>query len=250
MRILIDGKGKKFIFKDEDLHTNHGYIKKEEIKASEEGEVLKTHLGHNYTVMKANINDYIDLMERKCSIILPKDVGVINAYTGLGYGQNVVEAGTGSGATALYFANTVGPEGEVFTYEVREDFSQIARKNIQEFGIKNVKVKNQDIKKGIDEREIYLIFLDLPWPGDVIEHAVLSLKVGGYLAAYNPYIEQVITLNKVLKKFGLSEIKTVECILREMEVKTKGTRPKTRMVGHTGYLTFARLLNKIEKNKF
>jgi tRNA (adenine57-N1/adenine58-N1)-methyltransferase len=244
MRILIDNKGKKFVFKNNDLHTNQGFIKKEEIEDSNDGDILETHLGHKYTVMQANLNDYIDLMERRCSIILPKDIGAVNAYTGLGYGQVVVEAGTGSGATALYFANTVGPEGKVYTYEVREDFSRIAGKNIQEYGMKNVQVKNQDIKEGIEESEIDLVFLDLPQPGDVVKHALNSLKVGGYLAAYNPYIEQVITLSKVLKKFGFSEIKTIECILREMEVKVKGTRPKTRMVGHTGYLTIARILRR------
>lgn len=242
MRILIDAKGKKYPVTDGDLHTNLGYIRKEDIIASSDGDVLETHIGHKFTVIKANLNDYIDLMERKCSIILPKDIGVINAYTGLGYGQRVVEAGTGSGATALYFANTVGPDGEVFTYEVREDFAQIAGKNVTDFCLENVTVKNQDIKKGIDESQLDVVFLDLPQPGDVVEHAKNSLKVGGYLAAYNPYIEQVITLNKVLKKYGFSNLKTVECILREMEIKTKGTRPKTRMIGHTGYLTFARLL--------
>jgi len=159
-------------------------------------------MGHKFTMIRANLNDYIDLMERKCSIILPKDVGIINAYTGLGYGQKVVEAGTGSGATALYFANMIGPDGEVFTYEVRKDFAQIAGKNIHEFGQENVTVKNQDIKEGIDESSVNLVFLDLPQPWDIVEHAVNSLKVGGYLAAYNPYIEQVITLNKVLKKYG------------------------------------------------
>lgn len=242
MRILIDAKGKKYPVTDEDLHTNWGYIKKEDITACSDGDVLKTHMGHKFTMIKANLNDYIDLMERKCSIILPKDVGIINAYTGLGYGQKVVEAGTGSGATALYFANIVGSEGEVSTYEVREDFAGIAERNIVEFGQENVTVKNQDIKEGIIETSVDLVFLDLPQPWNVVEHAEKSLKVGGYLAAYNPYIEQVITINKVLKKYGFSEIKTVECILREIEIKTKGTRPKTRMTGHTGYLTFARKL--------
>lgn len=242
MRILIDSKGKKYSVGDGDLHTNWGYIKKEDIDKSRAGQVLETHMGHKFTVIDANLNDYIDLMERRCSIILPKDVGVITAYTGLGSGQKVVEAGTGSGATAMFFANAVGVEGEVFTYEVREDFAEIAEKNIVGFGQTNVTVKNRDIKEGIDEDGVDVVFLDLPQPGDVVEHAAKSLKVGGYLSAYNPYIEQVITLKKVLKKYGFSEIKTVECILREMEIKVKGTRPKTRMVGHTGYLTFARLL--------
>lgn len=242
MRILIDSKGKKYPVGEEDLHTNWGYIKKEDITESRAGQVLETHMGHKFTVIDANLNDYVDLMERRCSIILPKDIGVVGAYTGLRYGQKVVEAGTGSGATALFFANTVGPEGEVFTYEVREDFAEIAEKNIVGFGQSNVLVKNRDIKEGIDEDEVDVVFLDLPQPWDVVEHTAKSLKVGGYLSAYNPYIEQVITINKVLKKHGFSEIKTIECILREMEIKVKGTRPKTRMVGHTGYLTFARLL--------
>lgn len=242
MRILIDAKGKKYPVHDEDLHTNWGYIKKEDITKSVDGQVLQTHMGHEFTVIKANLNDYIDLMERKCSIILPKDIGMVTAYTGLGYGQKVVEAGTGSGATALYFANIVGPEGEVTSYEIREDFAQVAAKNIKEYGQENVEVKNQDIKEGIGEKELDLVFLDLPQARDVVEHAADSLKVGGYLAAYNPYIEKSITLNKVLKKHGFKEIKTIECILREIEIKVKGTRPKTRMVGHTGYLTFARLL--------
>lgn len=242
MRILIDAKGKKYPVTDGDLHTNWGYIKKEDIAKSRVGQVLETHMGHKFTLIKANLNDYIDLMERKCSIILPKDIGVINAYTSLGYGQRIVEAGTGSGATTLYFANIVGHDGEVFTYEVREDFAQIARENIIGFGLENVIVKNQNIKEGIDESQVDLVFLDLPQPWDVVEHVANSLKVGGYLATYNPYIEQVTILNKVLKKHGFSDIKTLECILREIEIRNKGTRPKTRMIGHTGYLTFARLL--------
>lgn len=242
MRILIDEKGKKYLASNGDLHTNKGYIKKEDIDSSCEGDVLKTHLGHKFTIIQANINDYIELMERKCSIILPKDIGIVTAYTSLGCGQRVVEAGTGSGATALYFANIVGVEGDVCSYELREDFARIADKNIREFGQENVIVKNQDIKEGIDESDLDLIFLDLAQPWDVVEIAAGSLKVGGYLAAYNPYIEQVFTLHKVLKKCKFSDLKTVECILREMEVKVRGTRPKTRMVGHTGYLTFARFL--------
>ena len=125
---------------------------------------------------------------------------------------------------------------------MREDFAKIAEKNIINFGQGNVLVKCEDVKNGIDESDVDLIFLDLPKPWDVIEGAAKALKIGGYFAAYNPYIEQVFTLHKVLKKFGFSNLNSVECILREIEVKTKGTRPKTRMIGHTGYLTFARHL--------
>lgn len=242
MKMLMNKKGKKFLAGSEDLHTNHGYIKKEEIESSSSGDVLKTHLGREFHVLEANINDYIELMDRRCSIILPKDLGVMAAYTGLGCGQRVVEAGTGAGAATIFLANIVGENGHVYTYELREDFSQIAEKNIKEFGLQNVTLKCQDVVEGISENDVDLVFLDLPKPWDVVEHARDSLKSGGYLVAYTPYIDQVKLFTRILKKREFSNIKSLECLLREIEVKDKGVRPSTRMTGHTGYLTLGRKL--------
>jgi len=242
LRILIDEKGKKYIAQDEEFHTNYGFIKKEDIQNGKPGDILKTHLEHEFKVLNANVNDYIDLMERKCSIILPKDIGMITAYTGMGSGYKVVEGGTGAGATALHFGNIVGDKGHVYSYEIREDFFEIAKRNIEDFGLKNVHIKCKDIKEGIDENDIDIVFLDLPKPWDVIETARKSLKTGGFIATYTPYIEQVQLMHRVLKKLNFSNLNTLECIIREIEVRSKGTRPKTRAAGHSGYLTFARKL--------
>jgi len=240
MKILIDKRGKKFLARAEDLHTDHGYLKKEDIKACKPGEIIKTHIGREYRVLNSNINDYIQLMDRRCSIILPKDLGILAAYTGLGCGQRVVEAGTGAGAATIFLANLVGETGEVFSYEVREDFVNVAQKNIRGFGLINVTVKFQDVAQGIEEDDVDLVFMDLPKPWEIVEHARDALKLGGYLAAYTPYIDQVKLLRRILKKRKFGEMTSLECILREMEVKDKGIRPKTRMTGHTGYLTLAR----------
>lgn len=242
MRALIDKRGNKYMVRNGEFHSDLGFIKKADIERSKVGDILLTHLGGEFRVIMPNVNDYIELMERKCSIILPKDIGVVVAHTGVGCGDRVVDAGSGAGAAAIYFGNVVGDRGEVYSYEVREEFAKIARRNIAGFGLENVHVKCQDITEGIDEGDVDLVFLDLPKPWKVVEHAEDALRVGGYLVAYNPYIEQVKILHKVLKKSSFSELNTLECILREIEVKNKGTRPKTRMVGHTGYLTFARLL--------
>ena len=238
----MDEKGKKYVAREEEFHTNYGFITKEDMENSMPGDTIKTHLGHDFKVLKANINDYIDLMERKCSIILPKDIGIITAYTGMGSGDRVVDAGTGAGATALHFGNIVGDKGEVYSYEIREDFSEISRRNVEKFGLKNVHIKCKDVTEGIEEDDVDIVFLDLPKPWDVVESAKESIKTGGFIATYTPYIEQVQILHRVLKKFDFSNLNTVECILREIEVKNKGTRPKTRGAGHTGYLTFARNL--------
>lgn len=242
MKILINERGKKFLAGVDDLHTDQGYIKKEEILTSSPGDLLKTHIGHEFRVLEANVNDYVELMERRCSILLPKDLGVMAAFTGLGSGQRVVEAGTGAGAATIFMGNIVGAKGHVYSYELREDFAEIAKKNIKEFGLENVTVKCADIVTRIDEENVDLVFLDLPKPWDVIENVRDALKFGGYLVAYTPYVDQVKLFTRILKKRDFSELKSMECILREMEVKDKGIRPKTRMTGHTGYLTFGRKL--------
>lgn len=242
LRILMDERGKKYMVADKEFHTDFGFITEEDIIGSKAGNVLKTHLGREFKVIKPNVNDYIELMERKCSIILPKDIGIIVAKTGLGSGFRVLDAGTGAGATALHFGNIVGKEGEVYSYEIREDFAEIAERNIKGFGLENVQVKCTDVTEGIEEKNLDLIFLDLPKPWDAAEYAKEALKVGGYIATYTPFVEQVQILQRVLKKVGLSEVESFECIFRGIEVTNKGTRPKTRMAGHTGYLTFARKL--------
>ncbi|NYB52000.1 MAG: tRNA (adenine-N1)-methyltransferase [Methanobacteriaceae archaeon] len=240
MKILISERGKKFMAGSDDLHTDQGYIKSDDIEKSSPGDVLLTHLGHEFHVVEANINDYIELMDRRCSIILPKDLGVMAAYTGLGSGQRVVEAGTGAGAATIFLGNMVGENGHVYTYELREDFSQIAEKNVKGWGLENVTIKCKNVNEGIDEKDVNLVFLDLPKPWEVIEHARAALKPGGYLVAYTPYIDQVKLFTRILKKREFNHIKSLECLVREIEVRDKGVRPSTRMTGHTGYLSFGR----------
>ena len=203
---------------------------------------MKSHLDHTFKIMKPNINDFIDIMDRRCSILIQKDIGQVLAHTGLGAGSRVVDAGTGAGAIALNFGNVVGPDGEVFTYEIRDDFSEVARKNIERFGITNITVKNKDIKEGIDEDNIDLIFLDLPKPFEIFEEVHESLNLGGWLVVYAPYIDQAETSYRIAKKLGFYNIDIIETMERGLEVRPQGVRPKTRMVGHSGYLMFARKL--------
>ncbi|MDD2643670.1 MAG: tRNA (adenine-N1)-methyltransferase [Methanobacteriaceae archaeon] len=243
MKILMDERGKKYLLKeDREFQTDLGIIKKEQMERATIGDEVVTHLGKKYKIIKPTVNDFIDLMDRRCSILIQKDIGVVLAHTGLGAGDRVIDAGTGAGAIALNFGNVVGEKGKVFSYEIREDFAQVAKKNIDDFGITNIEIKNKDIKQGIDEEEIDLVFLDLPKPFEIFEDVYKNLRLGGWLAVYAPYIQQAEISYKISKKVGFSDIKILETLEREMEVRPQGTRPKTRMVGHSGYLIFARKL--------
>lgn len=243
MKMILDKRGKKYILKPGmEFQSDLGIIKAEVLDNAKIGDEIKSHLDHSFKIVKPNINDFIDLMDRRCSILIKKDIGQVLAHTGLGASSRVVDAGTGAGAIALNFGNVVGPDGEVFTYEIRQDFAEVAQKNIDNFGIENIHVKNQNIKDGIDEDNIDLIFLDLPKPYEIFEEVLESLNVGGWLAVYAPYIDQAETSYRVAKKLGFYDIEIIETLERGLEVRPQGVRPKTRMVGHSGYLVFARKL--------
>ena len=87
-----------------------------------------------------------------------------------------------------------------------------------------------------------MVFLDLPKPFEIFEDVWESLNVGGWLAVYAPYIDQAKLSYRIAKKVGFYDIDISEILQRGLEVRQNGVRPKTRMVGHSGYLLFARKL--------
>jgi len=170
---------------------------------------------------------------------MPKDAALILAYTGIEQGSLVVDAGTGSGFLAIFIANYIKP-GRVVTYENNKKFIKVAKENIKDSGLsKFIKLKQKDITKGIDEKDVDLITLDLKDAEKVIVHAYKALKPGGWLVVYSPYIEQVISVFREIEKLNFTQVKIVENVVREWQVE-KYTRPKTFGLFHTGFLTFAR----------
>jgi len=241
--VLIDEEGRKYLVQvgERKLHTKLGVVDLAEVIGREPGTRVKSHLGKEFIVFRPSIVDYLQKLRRVPQIMLPKDAGQIAAYTGVGPGSLVVDAGAGSGALAIFLGNLVRPNGWVVSYEVREDFAKIAEENIRMAGLNDiVRVKNKDIYQGIDERELDLITLDLPQPELVLPHAQQALKPGGYLAAFTPCVEHLQRLYREFPKFNFTDIKTIECLVRDIEASYNCTRPSTRMIAHTGYLTFAR----------
>ncbi|MCX6775356.1 MAG: methyltransferase domain-containing protein [Candidatus Micrarchaeota archaeon] len=176
-------------------------------------------------------------LKRGPQVVLPKDFGMVAAFTGIGKKSVVVDAGTGSGFLAIALGNIAK---NVVTYERREEFAKLAERNIKASGLRNVKIKRKDIFKGISERDLDLVTLDFADSEKVVKHAKKALKEGGYVVGFLPNMEQVRDFVRELEKNKFSEVFTMECITREILVRETGMRPENMGLMHTVYLTFGR----------
>ena len=184
------------------------------------------------------IVDFLNKAKRGPQVILPKDAGLIVSVTGCSPGWKVVDAGTGSGFLAIFLGNL---GCKVYTYEKKKNFYDLAKKNIEKSGLKNIKIKNSDITKGIKERNVDMVTLDMKNPERVLKHAYNSLKSGGWLVVYSMHIEQIQKVWKESRKYEFGKFNILENLKREWQIEGRTfTRPKTHMLAHTGFLTFMR----------
>ncbi|MBN1157641.1 methyltransferase domain-containing protein [Candidatus Woesearchaeota archaeon] len=237
-RILATEDGKIFYVKDlnADFHCQFGFVKKTDLK-KKTGKV-KTNTGKELSILSPSFIDCYKRIKRGPQIIPRKDIGFIVAETGIDNKSKVLDAGTGSGALTLFLANICK---EVISYEIRNDFYNIAKSNIEFLGMKNVKIYNKNIYDGITEKNLDLITLDLPEPWLAVKHAEKALKAGGFLVSYSPTIPQVSDfVNEVKKNRKLFYIKTAEIILRDWDVEGRKIRPKSEGIGHSGFMSLCR----------
>ena len=227
-------KGKSF-------HTHKGHLQLEALIGKEYGTRITSNLGIEFVALKPLLTDFIFKAQRRTQISYPKDVALIVMFSGIGPGCQVVEAGTGAGALTTALAHYVKPTGRVYSYEIRPEFTETARKNLVRAKLLEVvELKNKDITEGIDEKNIDAVVLDLATPWLVVPHALNALKGGATLVSFSPTIDQVVKTVEALHESSFVDIQTVECIMRGMQVERGKTRPQTLMTGHTGYITFGR----------
>jgi len=246
--VLIDSNYKKYIINTSDKTDKYkgvGVIDPSTLIGKVYGKQIE--IGNKkFWVLKPSLQDKLQALKRHAQIILPRDAAQIIVNCSIEPGHRVLEAGIGSGSLTIALANAVSPNGKIISYDIREDFINHAMKNLKNAELeKIVTTKIKDVTKGITEKNLDAIILDIPNPWDAVKHAWNALKPGGYLCSYSPLISQVENTVKEIKKHNFIEIKTYENIQREMIVSEYGTRPSFDMLGHTGYLTFARKI--IEK---
>jgi len=236
-KILIDRKGNKIYWEKSDLHTMFGVVKEEDIIKGKE-KVL-SNWDKEFLIFDANFKDNIEKIKRGAATTHLKDIGIILAYTGIGKESIVLESGSGSGQLSIMLANFVK---KVYSYEIKQDFYDIVKKNIEKLEIKNVDLKLKDVYEDVEEKEegfFDLIVLDLNEPWRFLKN-INILKSGSYFVSYLPTIKQVENLVNEAKKFNLYFEKCIEILEREWFVEDLKIRPKNEMLGHTAFLVFFR----------
>ncbi len=172
------------------------------------------------------------------AVTLPKDAGMVIAYSGLGKESRVIELGSGSGFMTVQMANVAK---EVVSYEKREEFWKLAEDNVKRAGLTNVTFKHRDVLEGIDEQDgsFDLVFCDIAEAERAAAMAHAALKKGGYMAAHCLQSEQAKRLHLAALPL-FAEVFTTEAIMRDYEVREFGFRPANFGLTHTAYLVFAR----------
>ncbi|MDP2798244.1 MAG: rRNA adenine N-6-methyltransferase family protein [Methanoregula sp.] len=234
-RVLLVGEGREFFVRagPGSLGTDKGQIDLSQLVGASGGDTVTTHNGSQFTIRIPRPTDFFTYGKRSGAPMLPKDIGLVIAYTGMNHNDDVLDAGTGSGIAAIYFG---GVAKTVKTYEIRPEFSTLAMKNISESKLTNVEAVAADFLTADGMYDV--VHLDLQIQPEHVRHAFSLLRSGGYLACYTPFLEQMaIVVDEATPLFR--EVHTHELIEREMTRSKRGTRPSTS-VSHSGYVTIAR----------
>jgi tRNA (adenine57-N1/adenine58-N1)-methyltransferase catalytic subunit len=198
-----------------------------------------------YDVFRPTIEDVIMYgVRRETQIVFPKDAFFISSKLDIRPGSRVLEIGTGSGALTLLLSRTVGPGGLVTSIEKEERHHKNARKNIEKYmEYSNVELHNMDVLDFVGG-PFDAAFVDVREPGLFLEKMRGLLKGGAPVGFIVPTANQVSETLQALRQ-GFGDVEVMEILFRTYKTVAARLRPEDRMVGHTGYLLFARKLEMV-----
>ncbi|AEA33512.1 tRNA (adenine-N1)-methyltransferase [Hippea maritima] len=229
----------------EKYSTANGIIAKEKILNTDFGGRIETHLGYEYILLPATLYDFImKKLNRLTQIVYPKDAAYIILRLDIKPGDVVIESGIGSGAMSAVFAQIVGEQGKLISYEKRQEFIDNALKNLKRFNLLDrIEIKHRDIAEGFDEKDVDAVFIDVKEPWLYLENAIKPLKNGKLIAVLVPTTNQVSVVLKEMERLPLIDIEVSEILQRFWKTNPDRLRPYDTMSAHTAFLIFARKIN-------
>ncbi|HEU0020940.1 MAG TPA: tRNA (adenine-N1)-methyltransferase [Dehalococcoidia bacterium] len=245
LALLLDRKNRRYLVTlspDQTFHSHLGQLRHSQLIDSTVGGWYRTDRGHVLLAIRPTLGDFLLEMPRGPQIIYPKDLGNIIILADIFPGATVIEGGLGSGALTAALLRAVGSTGQVITYEINESTVPNALRNVHQVvpDTPNLTITIGDIYRGIDQREVDRVVLDVPEPWQAVSGIGDALVMGGILLSFLPTILQVHHLVNDLNRDGRFQlVETVETLLRSWHVTERSVRPDHRMVAHSGFLTTA-----------
>lgn len=240
MRLLISKEdGRQFLISDvsKPYHSQFGMISIDDLKKPD-GSVIKSNKGKEFVILSPSFIDVFKRLRKMPQSMPLKDIGFIIGEAGINQDSVVLDAGSGSGHLAAFLAHVVK---KVFTYEVNHEYLENINANFKRLDLKNVELRIKDVREGFDETNVDLITLDMPDADKVVPHAVVALRIGGFLVNYSLTVTQMSEFVEAVRNDGHFVIlKSSENLERLWVVEGRKVRPKNTPIGHSGFITVCR----------
>ncbi|AVM65267.1 MULTISPECIES: tRNA (adenine-N1)-methyltransferase [Dietzia] len=249
---LTDTKGRKYtvvLVEGAEFFTHHGAVRHDDLIGAPEGSIITSTKDAHYLALRPLLTDYVLSMPRGAQVIYPKDAAQIVHEGDVFPGARVLEAGAGSGALTCSLLRAVGPEGKVFSYEIRSDHAEHAERNVRTFygdHPENWDLRVADLAETSVEAlggQVDRVVLDMLAPWECLQTVSEVLVPGGVLVAYVATTTQLSDVVEALRRQQCwTEPRAWESINRGWHVVGLAVRPEHRMQGHTAFLVTARRL--------
>lgn len=247
---LVDSKGRRHnicLEAGRRFHTNRGGIDHDDLIGREEGFTITSTSGGEYLVFRPLLSEFVVSMPRGAAVVYPKDAAQIVAMADIYPGATVVEAGAGSGALSCSLLRAIGPEGRLLSFERREEFAEVARRNVTQFyggehpaWTLTLGDLAEELPK-VEANSVDRVVLDMLAPWECVDAVAHALAPGGMVIGYVATTTQLGRFTETLRAHGeFTEPQPWETLVREWHVEGLAVRPSHRMNGHTGFLVTSR----------
>jgi tRNA (adenine57-N1/adenine58-N1)-methyltransferase len=250
---LTDPKGRLHTITLEpgrEFHTHAGRLAHDDLIGAPDGSVVANSSGTEYLALRPLLADYVMSMPRGAAVVYPKDSAQIVTMADIFPGARVVEAGVGSGALSMSLLRAIGDDGELVSFERREDFADIARGNARAFFGRDhpawrvvvgdlVEALPAHVEAGTVDR----VVLDMLAPWECLDAVADAMVPGGVLICYLATTTQLSRVAEGMRSHGgFTEPNAWESLVRGWHLEGLAVRPEHRMHGHTGFLVTTRRL--------